>query len=174
MPTATFTLDPVTPTSLTGAQLLANGNIVYSLFPVEDPGNPGAVRIPDLNTMRQSGSQLVKEYTNIDALKDGNGNIVDGSLPSLTGGYFVLRAYANVGGTAVFEAGSIPCAVAWASGFSPDNYVSLDTDSELRLLFDPRPDGLTTTLLDANFSYEDLPAVVLPCITVGSSGGGAE
>ena len=181
MPNTNFTWTTITPATQDQDGLPANTSIVIEVTAVNDQVNyPGDFRlVPDLATMRQVSSNLIRQYTNISAVSDPNGNIT--TPESLTGGYAALRQYVIVSGARVYDAlPTIPCGVAYAPGYGTSAVDLALNNNKVRLVLDPAPGGVTTNPLDGNkrvslYFNSNLPFVVVPIgigIDSGDTGGG--
>lgn len=146
----------------TGASV--STNIIYEATCPVDPDEPGSRLVPKLSELRQDGSTLIRDFTNVDVVRDSAGNIADTSL--LTGGFHALRQFTQVSGERTYDNNLIPCAVSWAGGHGPTLNDLVVNNNKVMLQLDPRPNGSLTAGFDPNKGAADLLAQTMPTESV--------
>lgn len=172
MPNTNFNWAKVTPGAMDEIDLAATESVVIEVTVVNDQVNyPGDYRlVPDLTVMRQTGSDLVKQFTNVASpgVSDENGLVTNAA--ALTGGYAALRQYlVNESGQRIYDEALIPCGVGYVTNHGTSAGALALNGFKVRLVFDPRPGLSTTAGLDPNKKASLFVAHLLPFVVVSSA-----
>lgn len=188
MPTNSYTITRLDPVTFAAIPLGAiptesvTADFVLEMNCPADPGATGNVLVPDLATMR-SGA-FCKQFVNIAAVCDANGDVTDDASRSLlTGGYISVRettsAKGNTPRTYAIPPVLIPTAVNFVTGYTNSPADLTANGGTIRLRFNPNTQALPGGTFNPNKHPQFLYAKELPYVSMstevsgGGGGGGA-